>query len=177
MEDIERRNTGVSYAEPALLFRNDGRGHFDEVGRASGSAVALPRVGRGAACGDYDNDGDLDLLLTVNGGPARLLRNDTGRENGWLKLQLRGGPSNQDAIGARVQVRAGGLTMSRTVKSGSSYLSASDRRLTFGLGRAAGAEQLTIQWPTGAVQALGAVERNHWVRVTEGRSGTAAVAQ
>jgi enediyne biosynthesis protein E4 len=174
MDDIERRNTGVSYAQPALLFHNDGHGQYADITRATGTALPAPRVGRGAACGDADNDGDLDLLLTANGGPARLLRNDTRRENGWLKLQLRGGPSNRDAIGARVQVRVGGLTMTRMVKSGSSYLSASDRRLTFGLGRSPGADSVTIQWPTGAVQALGPVERNRWLRITEGRSGTGA---
>jgi enediyne biosynthesis protein E4 len=174
MDDIEQRNTGVSYAQPALLFHNDGHGQYTDITRSTGTALPVPEVGRGAASGDADNDGDLDLLLTTNGGPARLLRNDSRRENGWLKLQLRGGPSNRDAIGARVQVRVGGLTMTRMVKSGSSYLSASDRRLTFGLGRAPGADSVTIQWPTGAVQSLGPVERNRWLRITEGRSGTGA---
>ena len=174
MDDIERRDTGVAYAEPALLFRNDGRGRYIDITRAAGPALAVPQVGRGAACGDYDNDGSLDLLLTANGGPARLLRNDSDRENGWLKLQLQGGPSNRDAIGARVQVRVGDRIMTRCVKSGSSYLSSSDRRLTFGLGRAARADDVEIQWPTGAVQSLRPVDRNRWLRITEGRSGTGA---
>ena len=177
MDDIERRDTGVAYAEPALLFRNDGQGHYVDITRAAGPALALQQVGRGAACGDYDNKGSLDLLLTANGGPARLLRNESDRENGWLKLQLEGRPSNRDAIGARVRVRVGDRVMTRCVKSGSSYLSASDRRLTFGLGRAARADDVEIQWPTGAVQSLGSVDRNRWLRITEGRSGTGAVAR
>jgi enediyne biosynthesis protein E4 len=177
MDDIERRNTGVAYAEPALLFRNNGQGKYVDMTRAAGPALTTPQVGRGAAYGDYDNEGSLDLLLTANGGPARLLRNDGDRKNGWLKLQLRGGPSNRDAIGARVQVRVGDRMMTRCVKSGSSYLSSSDRRLTFGLGRAARADDVQIQWPTGAVQSLGPVERNRWLRITEGRSGTDALAR
>lgn len=177
MDDIERRNTGVTYAEPPLLFHNEGEGRYTNITRSAGPALTVPQVGRGAACGDYDNDGSLDLLLTTNGGPARLLRNVGDHENGWLKLQLRGGPSNRDAIGARVRVRVGDRVMTRCVKSGSSYLSASDRRLTFGLGRAARADEVEIQWPTGAVQSLGPVERNRWLRITEGRSGTDAVAR
>jgi hypothetical protein len=177
MDDIERRDTGVKYAEPPLLFRNDGQAHYVNISPASGRALMLPQVGRGAAYGDYDNDGRTDLLLTANGGPARLLRNETEPVNGWLKLQLTGSPSNRNAIGARVIVRAGGRIMTECVKSGSSYLSASDRRLNFGLGAAARAESVEIQWPTGAVQSLGPVARNRWLHITEGRSGTGAVAQ
>jgi hypothetical protein len=173
MDDIALRNTGVTYAEPALLFRNQGEsgggppGHYQEVGRASGTAIPRPMVGRGAAYGDWDNDGDLDLLLTTNGGPGRLLRNDTPAENGWLRLVLTGTASNRDGIGARVTVRAGERTLLQCVKSGSSYLSESDRRLTFGLGRAPRADAIEIQWPSGAVQTLGPVARNREIRVKE----------
>ena len=111
--------------------RSAGRG---TSGRAAALRPPRPRRRRGGAPGaayaDVDNDGDLDLLITSNNGPARLLRNDSDRENGWLKRQLAGRPSNRDAIGARVQVRVGDRVMTRCVKSGSSYLSASDRRLT-----------------------------------------------
>jgi enediyne biosynthesis protein E4 len=175
MDDIERRNTGVTYAEPALLFLNDRQGRYHEVSQTAGRGLSAPQVGRGAAHGDFDNDGDLDLLLTTNGGPARLLRNDTAAGSGWLKVQLQGGPSNRNALGARVQVWTGDRVMLRTVRSGSSYLSASDRRLTFGLGAARGADRIEIRWPSGAVQSLGPVPRNRWLRITEGRSGSAAV--
>jgi enediyne biosynthesis protein E4 len=177
MDDIERRNTGVSYAQPALLFLNDRQGRYLEVASSAGSALSVPQVGRGAAWGDYDNDGDLDVLLTANGGRARLLRNDRANGNGWLKLQLEGRPSNRNAFGARVQVWARGQMMTRTVKSGSSYLSTSDRRLTFGLGSAPRVEKVEIRWPSGAVQSLGTVERDRWLRITEGRSGSEAVAR
>ncbi len=177
MDDIDRRNTGVSYAEPALFFLNDGKGRYVDASRAVGPDLAIPCVGRGAACGDYDNDGDLDLLLTANGGPARLLRNERENDDGWLKLQLQGGPGNRDALGARVQAHIGGSVQTRTVKSGSSYLSASDRRLTFGLGSASHVDRIEIQWPTGAVQSLGPVERNRSLRLSEGRSGSVAVAR
>jgi enediyne biosynthesis protein E4 len=191
MDDIAVRNTGVTYAEPALLFRNqgafgDGAGYpsersegrmrrglpvassqYVEVGHASGTAISQPQVGRGAAYGDWDNDGDLDLLLTANGGPGRLLRNDTPAENGWLRVVLTGTASNRDAIGARVAVRVGERTLVQCVKSGSSYLSESDRRLTFGLGRAPRADAIEIQWPSGAVQTVGPVVRNQEVHVKE----------
>jgi enediyne biosynthesis protein E4 len=177
MDDIEVRNTGVTHAEPALLFLNDRQGSFRDAASAAGRELAVPRVGRGAGHGDYDNDGDLDLLLTTNGGPAMLLRNESASDNGWLKLQLEGGPSNRDAFGARVQVWTGDRVMSRTVKSGSSYLSANDRRLTFGLGDARSVDRIEIRWPSGSVQSLGPVARNRWLRIMEGRSGSVAVAR
>jgi hypothetical protein len=170
MDDIEVRNTGVTYAEPALLFHNNGRGTFVEVGAAkprSREAVFRRSVGRGAAFGDYDNDGDLDLLLTANNAPARLLRNDNNTGNGYIRLILEGTHSNRNAIGARVRVRVGTQTLMQCVKSGSSYLSSSDRRLTFGLGKAKRADSIEMQWPNGNVQTLDRVERNRTVRVRE----------
>jgi hypothetical protein len=167
MDDIERRNTGVTYREPALLFRGDGAGRYAEVGRLSGTAIPEPQVGRGAAYGDYDNDGDPDLLLLANGGRGRLLRNDTPVQGGWLRLLLTGRTSNRNGIGARVSVRVGRQVLTSWVKSGSSYLSESDRRLTFGIGSAPAADEIEIQWPSGAVQTLGRTPRNQVVRVQE----------
>jgi hypothetical protein len=167
MDDIGVRNTGVAYAEPALLFRNEGEGRYVEVGRGSGGAISRPSVGRGAAYGDWDNDGDLDLLLTANGGAARLLRNETPTTNGWLRLILEGTTSNRNAIGARVTVTAGGRALVQHVRSGSSYLSESDRRLTFGLGRASHADSVEILWPSGAVRVFDRVARNQVLRVRE----------
>ncbi|MCS6860726.1 MAG: CRTAC1 family protein [Abditibacteriales bacterium] len=165
MDDIEVRNTGVTYAEPCLLFHNNGRGAFTEVGRESGVGKRI--VGRGAAFGDYDNDGDLDLLITTNNGAPRLLRNDNRTDNGYIRLILEGTHSNRSAIGARVRVRVGHQTLMLCVKSGSSYLSASDRRLTFGLGKAPQADGIEIQWPNGNVQTLDAVPAGQTVRVKE----------
>jgi hypothetical protein len=168
MDDIEVRNTGVTYRQPALLFRSSGDGRFVEVGRESGTAIPQPQVGRGAAWGDWDDDGDPDLLLSANGGEGRLLRNDTPSGNGWLRLLLEGRASNRNGIGARVTVRVGNRTFMQCVKSGSSYLSESDRRLTFGLGRATHADEIEILWPSGAVQTLGRTARNQVLRITEG---------
>ncbi len=169
MDDIEVRNTGVTYAEPCLLFHNNRRGTFIEVGKESGGGKRI--VGRGAAYGDYDNDGDLDLLITANNDAARLLRNDNKMNNGSIRLILEGTPqrggSNRNAIGARVRVRVGSQTLMLCVKSGSSYLSSSDRRLTFGLGKAPQADSVEIQWPNGNVQTLGAVKKGQTVRVRE----------
>jgi hypothetical protein len=168
MDDIEVRNTGVSYRQPALLFQNDGKsGRYVEVGRGSGAAIPRPQVGRGAAWGDWDDDGDPDLLLAANGGEGRLLRNDTAPGNGWLRLVLTGRESNRNGIGARVTVRVGRLTLTQCVRSGSSYLSESDRRLTFGLGGAEAADEIEILWPSGAVQTFGRTPRNQILRVTE----------
>lgn len=169
MDDIEVRNTGVTYRQPALLFRNEGAsGRYIEVGRASGEAISRPQVGRGAAWGDYDDDGDPDLLLTANGGEGRLLRNDTPSGNNWLRLVLEGRESNRNGIGARVTVRVGRRARTQCVKSGSSYLSESDRRLTFGLGRAAAVDAIEILWPSGSVQTLGRTAGNQVIRVKEG---------
>src|SRR5206468_364670 len=108
-EDITVRNTGVEYAEPALLFHNDRDGRFRDVTAASGRALLQPVVGRGAAYGDYDNDGDLDILVCANNGPARLLRNDNATGNHWLRVELVGAGGNRNAIGARVRVKADSL--------------------------------------------------------------------
>jgi enediyne biosynthesis protein E4 len=171
-DDIASRDAGVSYAEPALLFRNVGAGRFVDVSARSGAALTTPRVGRGAAWGDFDNDGSPDLLLMANNGPAALLHNDNRTGNGWIRLRLVGTTSNTDAYGARVQVKIGGDTQTQEVRSGSSYLSASDRRLLFGLGAAARADAVDIRWPDGKVQSLGPIGRmraGDTLTVTEAR--------
>ena len=113
-----------------------------------------PMVGRGVAYLDYDRDGDLDLVFTENDGPARLYRNDGHPENRWLRMTLTGAQSNRDAIGAIVTVTSGGLTQTRMVKTGSSYLSQSELTLTFGLGKAEKVNQIVIRWPSGQHQTL-----------------------
>ncbi len=166
-DDADLRQTGVAYEEPALLFRNRGQGSYQEVTAVSGEALMRRVVGRAAAWGDYDNDGAPDILMTVNNGAARLLRNENRTGNRWLRLKLEGTRSNRNAIGARVRVHVGNRSLSKTVKSASSYLAQSDRRLLFGLGRAKQADSIEIQWPNGLVQTLGPTPANQTLTVRE----------
>jgi hypothetical protein len=135
----------IEQAQSPHLFLNR-RGVFRDV--ASGD-FATAKIGRGAAYGDFDNDGDQDVLITTNGGSAHLYRNDVASGNRSLRLKLTGTESNRDAIGAVVRIQAGDLKAARTVKSGGSYLSQSELALTFGLGRREAADHIAIQWPNG----------------------------
>jgi hypothetical protein len=139
----------TEYAQQPQLFLQDSQGKFRDVAAEAGAAFAAPKVGRGAAFADFDNDGDLDVLITTNGGPAFLYRNDLTNGNRALRLKLIGTKSNRDAIGARVEVHHAGSVMTRMVKSGSSYLSQSELPLTFGMGRASKADRVVVYWPSG----------------------------
>jgi hypothetical protein len=144
------RNTG--YAQPPHLFLNQGAGQFRDVAGEAGAEFAAPKVARGLACGDFDNDGDVDLLITTNQGPALLYRNDFAGGNRSLRLRLTGTKSNRDAIGAVARVYTPDAAQMRTVKTGSSYLSQSELALTFGLGLRDRASRLVVEWPSGATQ-------------------------
>jgi len=152
IDETARHVRNVGYAQPAHLFLNNGKGGFHDVAPAAGSGFASPKVGRGLAYGDFDRDGDLDILVTTNQGPAFLYRNDITSGNRSLRLRLVGTKSNRDAIGAvaRVWTPDGGQT--RMVKTGSSYLSQSELTLTFGLAQRDHADRVVIEWPSGAVQ-------------------------
>jgi len=143
---------------------------FNEVAGQLGAALLETGVGRGAACGDYDNDGDPDILVANNNGPARLFRNDGGNRNTWLTIRLVGRKSNHDGLGAEVRVRAGGRILRDQARSGSSYLSASDPRLHFGLGQSRQADEVEVQWPSGAVDRLSHVAANQILTIEEGQT-------
>ncbi len=156
-EQIGRVQPKVQYEEVPLLFHNTGAGKFQPVGLFSKALVA-----RGAAYGDFDNDGDLDILVATNNGPAYLYRNDGGNKNNWLQIRLNGVKSNRDGIGAVVKVGA----QTQTVHSGSSYCSSSDLALTFGLGTEA-STTVEIQWPSGIHQKMTDIKANQRLKIRE----------
>jgi len=151
------RNVGrrVSHAQVPHLFMNDGTGWFHDAAREAGAAFGCPKIARGVALGDFDRDGDLDVLVTTNGGAAYLYRNDTSTGHQSIRFRLQGRQSNRDAIGAVVEVHDGAGRQQQMVKSGSSYLSSSDRALTFGMGRARVARRVVVRWPSGRVEEVG----------------------
>jgi hypothetical protein len=152
---------------PRLLFRNLGNGRFVEMGAEAGPDLAVRHLSRGCAFGDFDNDGDLDILIMNQNDAPSLLRNDAPSENHWLKVRLQGTKSNRSAIGVRVLARYGALEQQQTVLSQTSYLSANDPRLHFGLGSEKTAS-LEIQWPSGVKEIIERVESNHLVWIREG---------
>ena len=150
IDDTVRNIRGnVGYAQPPQLFLNDGRGHFQDVAGAVGKEFAQPKVGRGLACADFDRDGDLDLLMTTNQGPAYLYRNDLANGNRSIRFRLIGTKSNRDGIGSLVRIECAGKVQERIVRSGSSYLSQSELPVTFGVGRQDLIDRVIIQWPSG----------------------------
>lgn len=150
-ETVRQIRGNAGYAQPPHLFLNRG-GRFQDVAALAGGGFAAPKVARGLAYGDFDGDGDLDLLITTNRGEAHLYRNDVAPGAHWLRLRLTGTKSNRDAIGAVVRLTTPEGTQSRTVKTGSSYLSQSELTLTFGLGPRDFATRIIVEWPSGAVQ-------------------------
>jgi hypothetical protein len=150
-ETVRNIEGNIGYAQPPLLFLNDGRGQFRDVAQQAGREFASPKIGRGLAFGDFDNDGDVDLLLTTNQGAAFLYRNDVLNGNRSARIRLIGTKSNRDGIGAVVRATTPAGTQSRMVKSGSSYLSQSELPLTFGLGKGGSIARLVIEWPSGGV--------------------------
>ncbi|MES1257882.1 MAG: CRTAC1 family protein, partial [Acidobacteriota bacterium] len=161
-EEISRVQPKIQYAELPLLFHNLGAGKFESV-----PAFTRPLVARGAAYGDFDGDGDLDILVSNNNGPAVLYRNDGGNRNHWLQLKLTGTKSNRSGIGATVRVTSAQGKQWQYVHSGSSYCSSSDLALTFGLGKDTVAGTVEIDWPSGKRQKLTNVKANQRLVVTE----------
>jgi hypothetical protein len=175
--EIQKVQANVKYAMPPHLFRNLGKGKFEEVTSAMGAAFMAPRVGRGAAYADVNNDGRLDLLLSTNGGPVYLFRNEAqpgAAVNHSLRLKLVGTKSNKDGIGAVARVTSAGDTQTQMLRSGSSYLSSSELVLTFGLGQRDRADTVELRWPSGQVDHLASVAAGQVITITEGKGQTSA---
>ena len=169
IDDTVRNVRNVGYAQSPQLFLNDARGKFNEVGDQVGGGFSKPKVGRGLAIGDFDRDGDQDILMTTNNGPAYLFRNDQTAGHRSSRFRLIGTKSNRDAIGAQVKIFAGGVMQTRSVRSGSSYLSQSELPLTFGLGKGDRIERLVIDWPTGRSEEFKDLAAGRAYQVTEAK--------
>jgi enediyne biosynthesis protein E4 len=168
LDNIQRYHADTPYAEPKLMFHNNGHGVFENVSDRLGADFQIPRVSRGAAIADYDNDGDLDILVNNNGQAPQLLRNDGGNANHWLEVLLIGTKSNRDGVGARVKVSAGDLVLYDQRKGGMSYQSAQDPRLHFGLRQCANVDTLEIVWPSGVITKLANLKADQIIAVKEG---------
>ena len=165
--EVERKFVNIPMAMPRLLFRNLGNGTFEELSNMAGPGVTARHCSRGCAFGDFDNDGDMDILVFNRNEPPSLLRNDLAGENHWLKIKLVGVESNRSAIGARVTVEYGKKRQAQEVLAQSSYLSVDDRRLHFGLGSAIAANA-EVRWPNGNTETISHIDANQLVVIKEG---------
>jgi enediyne biosynthesis protein E4 len=168
-ETVRNIRGNVGYAQPPQLFLNDGKGGFHDVASEIGDDFRQPKVGRGLAYGDFDRDGDLDVLLTTNNGPAYLYRNDQLSGNRSIRFHLIGTKSNRDGIGATVRIFHEAFSQSRLVKCGSSYLSQSELPVTFGLGKRDYVDRLVIEWPSGRAEEFKKVAAGRAYECTESR--------
>jgi hypothetical protein len=166
---VDQHSFGVTYAERPLLFRNLKNGKFEEIGKQAGPSMVRHYIARGAAAADFFNDGREDLLVSVLDGSPLLLRNKTSPAGHWLRIKTIGVHSNRDGFGSRVELQAGGLTQTAEVRANSSFESASDPRLHFGLGPATQADSILIRWPSGAVDRLGPQAADQEIVVEEGK--------
>ena len=169
VDNVQLYNPRLSYMQTDLLYANDG-GRFRDVSAASGPAFQIKHVGRGAATGDFDNDGDLDIIVSNCGQPPMLMRNDGGNKNHWIAIKARGRESNSFGVGSRVKVEAGGKTQIKEIYSAGSYLSGSDLRLYFGLGGERNIRQVEIMWPSGKRQTLNDVAADQVLSLDEAQA-------
>ena len=165
---ISGKELHVTYEQRKILYRNRGDGRFRDVSASSGPGITAPNVSRGCAFGDFDNDGNIDVVVNNLDRPPSLLRNDSRHGNNWLMVKCVGTRSNRSGIGARVAVTTGERVQIDEVMSGSSYYSQNDLRLHFGLGEAARADLVEIRWPSGLTESFEAVPANRVMRATEG---------
>jgi enediyne biosynthesis protein E4 len=169
---VDQHSFGVTYAERPLLFHNLRGGKFEEMGLTAGAPLTRRYVARGAATADFLNSGREDLLLSVLDGSPVLLRNSTPRSGHWLRIKAVGTRSNRDGFGARVEVKAGSLTQTAEARANSSFESASDPRLHFGLGAATGVDSIVVHWPSGKVETLGPAAADEELVIEEGHGIT-----
>jgi hypothetical protein len=168
LDNVQLYHGEVSYKEPLLMFRNFGKGQFDKVSDSLGPDFMRPIAGRGLATADYDNDGDIDIVTNNRGDYPSLLRNDGGNANHWLEILLIGTKSNRDGIGTSLKLTSEGISHVEQAKGGTSYMSASDPRIFFGLGKRTKIDSLEITWPSGLVEKLTNVPIDKIIAVKEG---------
>jgi hypothetical protein len=168
LDNVSLYHGEVSYKEPLLMYRNLGKGEFDKVSDSLGPAFIRPIVGRGLATADYDNDGDIDIVTNNRGDLPSLLRNDGGNANHWLTVQLIGTKSNRDGVGASLKLTSEGFVEVEQAKGGMSYMSASDPRIHFGLGKRANIKSLEITWPSGQIDRLANLPIDQIIAIKEG---------
>jgi hypothetical protein len=164
---IAERKIHLTYKEPKVLYRNLGNGRFEDVSAKAGPAIKAENLGRGCAFGDFDNDGDVDVIINNLDGPPTLLRNDGGNRNNWIMIKCVGVKSNRSAIGARVRITTGARSQIDEVMSGSSYYSQNDFRLHFGLGSATKVDSVEIAWPSGLKESFKSLASNHLYVIQE----------
>ena len=173
LDNVRDIDQSTSYGQRNLLFRNDG-GRFAEISAAAGPGFSLERVSRGSAIGDYDNDGDPDLLIFNSGQPLSLLRNDQGDANHWITIQLAGANGNPNGIGARLTATSGDLVQTRELRGSRSYLSQSQLRICLGLGKRPQLDALEVRWPSGRTERFGPFAANQSIALVEGEGVSAA---
>jgi len=168
LNNISLYRPGILYRQPWLMFRNMGAGEFTDVSEKLGADFTHPVAGRGLAAGDFDNDGDIDLISNNRGGRPSLLRNDGGNGNHWLGVKLIGTKSNRDAVGASLKITAGRFVQIKQVKGGMGYMSAHDSRVYVGLGGRKRVDEIEITWPSGRIDKLPDIGGDHVITVREG---------
>ena len=166
---VANARLGATYQQRILLYRNQRDGTFSEMAAEAGEALMVPRVSRGAAFGDIDNDGDIDVVINNLDGKPVILRNDGGNRNHWITLKLAGRGRNRVALGAKVRVVSGDLEQWGEVRSGGSYLSSSDSRLHFGLDSRTAVKQIDIRWPDGQRETVRDIRANQFVTIEQGK--------
>jgi hypothetical protein len=165
---VDQHSFGVTYAERPLLFHNLGDGKFAEIGLSAGPPLSRRYVARGAATADFLNNGSQDLLVTVLDGSPILLRNQS-RKGHWLRIKTVGNKSNRDGLGARVEIRTGSVKQTAEVRANSSFESASDSRVHFGLGAATGVDSVVVRWPSGKTDNIGPESADQELVIEEGK--------